>query len=95
MKVTDEELWKIAKKRAAFQQQLKLYVVVNILLWVIWYLTAYRNNVATNLLPWPVWPMVGWGIGLLFTYLDAYGNSKETTTQREFERLKQKQEQNQ
>ena len=38
-----------------------------------------------------VWPMIGWGIGLAFQYLDAYGGNKTDLVQKEYERLKNKQ----
>ncbi|MFM8301217.1 MAG: 2TM domain-containing protein [Gemmatimonadota bacterium] len=37
---------------------------------------------------WPLYATLGWGVGVLFTYLDAYGIFGKSLTEREFERLK-------
>jgi len=41
--------------------------------------------------PWPVWPMIGWGIGLLFHFLGAYVYPKSNAVEREYEKLKKEQ----
>ena len=61
----DPELWEIAKRRASFKSHLGVYIVVNIFLWAIWFLTA-DNDAGRGRYPWPVWSTLGWGIGLLF-----------------------------
>jgi hypothetical protein len=49
---------RIEAKRA-FRFHLALYLVVNLLLIVIWASTARGYF-------WPIWPMLGWGIGIAF-----------------------------
>lgn len=85
----DEALWQKAKKRAAFQRSLVFYFIINAFLWFIWWFTAGSrgNNLET---PWPIWSMLGWGIGLLFQYLNAYGGAKNDLVQKEYEKLKNK-----
>ena len=83
----DERLWRLAKKRAAFQHSLASYFIVNVFLWAIWYFTAGRRGINTGV-PWPVWVMLGWGIGLLFQYLNAYGGDKKDLVEKEYEKLK-------
>jgi hypothetical protein len=83
----DERLWRMAKKRAAFQHSLASYFIVHALLWAIWWFTAGKRGVNTGI-PWPVWPMMGWGIGLLFQYLNAYGGDKKDLVEKEYEKLK-------
>jgi hypothetical protein len=41
-------------------------------------------------LPWPVWLMVGWGIGLFFNYLGAY-KSCDNLAKKEYQKLTYKQ----
>lgn len=91
--IIDERLWRIAKKRASFKRSLTAYILVNLFLWAIWWLTIGRENGFTNLLnAWPIWPTLGWGLGIAFQYFDAYGDGdKQSATQREYERLKQQQ----
>jgi hypothetical protein len=87
----DEQLWRLAKKRASFQRSLAMYVIFSALFWVIWYVTAGRHG-GGGRIPWPVWPMLGWGIGILFQYMDAYGGSRRDLEEREYQKLKEKQD---
>jgi multidrug transporter EmrE-like cation transporter len=89
MEEKDHVLWRIAQKRANFQRSLVTYVVVMGLLWFVWWFTIGRKGINTDM-PWPVWAMIGWGIGLVFQYIGAYGSSKTDLAEREYERLKQK-----
>jgi hypothetical protein len=83
----NQELWKKAKKRAAFKIHLRSYVIVNGGLWIIYFLSAGQNW-SYNSFPWPVWPMLGWGIGLASHYFAAYGNHDELSiAQKEYEKL--------
>ena len=82
----DPELWEIAKRRASFKSHLGVYIVVNIFLWAIWFLTA-DNDAGRGRYPWPVWSTLGWGIGLLFHFLGAYVYSKENSAEKEYEKL--------
>jgi hypothetical protein len=56
-----------AKARAAFQRHLFTYAWVNGFLVVIWALTNFGGYF------WPVWPMLGWGIGLASHAFSVYG----------------------
>ena len=85
----DDKLWQIAKKRAGFQRNLASYFIVVGFLWAIWWFTAGRRGINTGI-PWPVWVMIGGGIGLLFQYLNAYGGSKKDLVEKEYEKLKNK-----
>ena len=46
---------------AGFRHHLRAYVMVNVLLVVIWLVTTGPGSH-----PWPVYPLLGWGIGLSF-----------------------------
>ncbi len=83
----DPQLWKIAKKRAAFKADLAIYFVVNAFLWLIWLLTI--DNYDGSTVPWPAWATAGWGIGMLFEYVEAYHYSKKDLAEHEYEKLKQ------
>jgi hypothetical protein len=86
----DERLWKIAGKRAAFKRQLISYILVNAFFWFIWWWGAGKDY---HGVPWPVYPLAGWGLGLAFSYFGAYGNDKNSLTEKEYERLRKQQEQ--
>ena len=87
----DEKLWQTAKKRAGFQRSLATYFIIIAFLWAIWWFTDGRNG--SHGVPWPAWVMIGWGIGILFQYLNAYGGSKKDLVDKEYEKLKKKQQQ--
>ncbi|KAA0989619.1 2TM domain-containing protein [Dyadobacter aurulentus] len=81
----DAVLWKKAKKRAAFKIHLRTYLIINAGLWLLYFFTHYPNF---NPIPWPVFPMLGWGIGLGMHYFTAYGNlDEDALAKREYERL--------
>ena len=85
----DENLWRLAKKRADFQRSLVSYFIVNAFLWFIWWFTTGRWGGNTDM-PWPTWVMIGWGIGLVYQYLNAYGGSKKDLVDKEYEKMKNK-----
>lgn len=77
----DDQLWQQAKARADFKTHFTTYIIINGLLWLIWLFTA---GVHTH--PWPMWPTLGWGIGLLFNYLAVY--KFPNSAEKEYEKLK-------
>lgn len=84
----DRHLWRLAKKRVSFRNHLSIYIIVNATLWIIWYLG--KRDVDHNGFPWPVWPMFGWGIGLLFNFIGAYVTTGSDAIEKEYEKLKNK-----
>ena len=91
--IKDPQLWKVAQKRAAFKYHVLIYFVMNLFFWTIWYISLRNNNTPLNerdTIPWPVWPMLGWGIGLFFNYIAAYRNN-DSLTDKEYQKLKNKQ----
>jgi 2TM domain-containing protein len=79
----DPYLWGIAKRRAGFKYHLTSYIVVISALWLVWYFTTEDS---TNYM-WPVWPTLGWGIGLTFHFLGAYVFPASNSVEREYEKL--------
>ncbi len=91
MENRDEQLWRIAKKRAGFKKQLAAYIIVNGFLWCMWIFTKGHSDfdeVGDSNFPWPIWCTLGWGIGLAFGYYNAYHSDKETDTMKEYQKLK-------
>ena len=87
----DPNLWQLAQRRASFKRHLATYLVINLFLWVLWYFTKgmYDSDYnGYNILPWPIWPMVGWGIGLTFHYISAYVSTGFSSVEREYNKLK-------
>ncbi len=89
----DPRLWKIAQKRATFKYHALIYFIINIFFWTLWYIKLRDTNdihIPPSSIPWPVWPMFGWGIGLVFHYLSTYRNN-DSLAEKEYEKLRNKQ----
>ena len=86
----DERLWKIAKARAAFKPSLIAYLVTNLFLWAIWFVTTEHHMGGT---PWPIWPSLGWGVGLAFQYFNAFHRDPFGDALREYDKLQAEKEQ--
>ncbi len=80
------ELWKVARKRAAFKKHLSTYTIVNIMMWLLWLITS------PGAFPWPLFVTLGWGIGISSHYLEAYGFSGRGLADREYDKLLKDQE---
>ncbi len=87
----DDRLWRIARKRASFKKSLFSYLVINAFLWGIWWFTSDRQA-GSGHYPWPIWVMLGWGLGLGFQYFDAYNGSKHDLATDEYKKLKKEEE---
>jgi len=76
-KNTDDEIYEEAKKiveeKKGFRTHFIVYLCVNALLVIIWAVTGRG-------FPWFVFPLGGWGIGVLFHFLNIYVFSRETDT---------------
>jgi multidrug transporter EmrE-like cation transporter len=92
MENRDEHLWRIAKKRAQFKKHLASYIIINGFLWAVWFFTdgITEMNDEFNGVPWPIWTTLGWGIGLAFSYYNAYMDNRENDTMREYQKLKER-----
>jgi hypothetical protein len=71
------------KKQRDFRSHLLVYVLVNTLLVVIWVMTDPHGFF------WPVFPIAGWGIGVIMNAWDVYGHQEitEEDIHREMDRL--------
>ena len=71
------------KKKRDFRTHLLTYVLVNGMLVVIWAVTGADFF-------WPIFPIVGWGIGVLLNAWDVYGRKPitEEEIRREQDRLR-------
>ena len=89
--MSEQEIYQLARKRVeekkGFFIHLILYIAVNIMLVFIW---AFADGGG---FPWFIFPLGGWGIGILFHFLGVFVFSKQTGWERrevakEVERLK-------
>jgi sterol desaturase/sphingolipid hydroxylase (fatty acid hydroxylase superfamily) len=82
----DEALWQIAKERVGFKRSVLSYVFVNLFLIGVWYFGSKENLDYF----WPIWPILGWGLGLVFQYLKAYQGNRINDVENEYQKLKNK-----
>jgi len=91
VEMSEEEIYKEARKRVeekkGFFIHLTIYIVVNIVLVIIWATTRAG-------FPWFIFPLAGWGIGVLFHGLGVFVFSRQTEWDRrqiekEAERIRQ------
>jgi len=88
---TEAELRELAlkrlKKRQDFRAHAVVFVVVNAFLWALWAVLSLTNGWT---FPWPIFPTLGWGIGLALNAWDVYGRKDITAAdvEREMEKLR-------
>ena len=91
-RMSEEELYQQAKKRVEekkeFYIHFAVYIAVNIMLVIIWAVTG-------DGFPWFVFPLCGWGIGILFHFLGVFvfsrrgmGSWERREVEKEVERLR-------
>ena len=87
-RMSEDDLYRLAGKRVeekkSFYIHLAVYVIVNIALVIIWWATGAG-------FPWFLFPLGGWGIGILFHFLGVFVFSQQSNWERkEIEREVQK-----
>jgi hypothetical protein len=89
----DPALWEIAQRRASFKGHLTAYIIVNSFLWAIWLFGGQRFDHGWDgrHYMWPIWPLLGWGIGLAFHFVGAYVFPKANLVENEYQKLRNKQ----
>jgi len=90
--MSEDEIYEQAKKRVeekkGFYIHFTVYVVVNIMLVLIWAFAAGRG------FPWFVFPLGGWGIGILFHFLGVFvfeRKSDRAAIEKEAEKIRREQ----
>ena len=90
--MSEDEIYEQAKARVeakkGFFIHLTVYIVVNIVLVLIWAFAAGRG------FPWFIFPIFGWGIGVIFHYLGVFifgGKSDRAAIEKEAEKIRREQ----
>jgi len=88
-KLSEEEIYEEAKKRVeakrGFYTHLTSYGVVNLMLIIIWAFPAGGGY------PWFLWPLGGWGIGLIMHFLQVFvwpSGGDKAAIEKEVEKIK-------
>lgn len=81
---------KIAREKVGFQIHFGIYIAVNLFLAAIWFFTTSPWG---SVFPWFIFPLAGWGIGIVGHFLGAYRGEGYVISleEREYRKLKQKQ----
>jgi uncharacterized protein YraI len=89
--LTDEQITKMAKARVAFKTHAMVYVLVNLFLAAVWFVTKDTAGVSIRAGPdsyyWPIWTHLGWGLGLAIHGFTTYGPGANML-QREEDRIR-------
>jgi hypothetical protein len=90
-RMTEEQIYEAARKRVeekrGFYTHFTVYIVVNIVLFLIWFFTGHG-------FPWFVFPLCGWGIGVIFHFLGVFvwgGQGSQAAIEREAEKIRRQQ----
>jgi hypothetical protein len=90
--MSEDKVYEQAKKRVQARKEffihLAVYIVVNIMLVLIWAFAAGRG------FPWFIFPLGGWGIGLLSHGLRVFvfeGRSDKAAIEKEAEKIRREQ----
>jgi hypothetical protein len=87
----DPYLWKQAKARVGFKVHVRTYLIVNAGFWLVWALTSYAFFPSTHsrwIFPWPLFTMIGWGIGLISHYFAVFrGGAERSMVEDEYQKL--------
>lgn len=107
--LTEEErvrrkIEKRLKERDEVRTHFAIYLMVNVLIWIIWFFTSnsdfmdFMSGASTEFpFPWAVFVTFGWGIGMFAHYIDyrnKYGagaDKREAYIQQEIDRVKARQ----
>ncbi|GAB3756042.1 2TM domain-containing protein [Spirosoma pomorum] len=83
------DLWKQAKERVGFRMHLRTYLIITIGLWLIWAVTLFALPFRPRFyFPWPLFPTLGWGIGLVSHYLSVYRrDNQRNMVEEEYQKL--------
>jgi hypothetical protein len=66
--ITETQIVEKAKRKLGFKIHFVIFLLTCPINWVIWFFTDTTYV-------WPIWPTLGWGIGILFHWLGVqYGD---------------------
>ena len=90
--MSDEQIYELAKKRVeekrGFFTHLTVYIIVNIMLILIWWFASGGG------FPWFIFPLGGWGIGIVIHALNTFVFGRKTNTaaiEKEAEKIRREQ----
>jgi hypothetical protein len=85
METMDHKIYEEAEARVGFRSHLKMFLLVNAGLWLLWYFLRAKDGYYDGF--WPIYSTFGWGIGIISHYLGVY-NKNSSAVEKEVEKLK-------
>lgn len=79
--IIEQRIFEQAKRKVGFKIHFTIFILLIPVNWIIWYFTD-RNYL------WPVWPLLGWGLGILFHYIGVYHADKFFSVDKEVEKIR-------
>lgn len=89
VRLSEDEMQKLAKARVGFRTHAMVYVIVNLFLAAVWLVTSRLASPAEAIPYWPIWPHLAWGIGLALHGFVVYGAASDWQ-RKEASRLRRK-----
>jgi|WetSurMetagenome_2_1015567.scaffolds.fasta_scaffold1601995_1 hypothetical protein len=86
--IIEQKIVEQAKRRVGFRIHLVVYLAVIFINWLSWAVTFHSYPDIKWIMIWPVYPTLGWGIGILIHYLTVFHTDKLFSVNKEVERLK-------
>ena len=83
----DKKLYEKAEARVGFKMHLRTYIIINVLIWIMWYLFGAINGDYHGFRP--IYPSLGWGFGLFSHFIGVYGGA-DNAVEKEFQKLKKR-----
>ncbi len=81
-------LMKTARERVAFKAHLTIFILGNVMIWLLWILLYYIFSVT---FPWALFPTLGWGVAIAYHYFKVY-KWNEKWIEQEYEKLLKEQQ---
>ncbi|WKN45650.1 2TM domain-containing protein [Tunicatimonas pelagia] len=79
----EQQIYERARRRVAFRIHLIAYVIGVLINWVVWVVYPTPHI-------WPIWPTLGWSIGIASHYLGVYHPGQIFSIDQEIERVVRK-----
>lgn len=78
--IIDDAIMYRAKRKVGFKIHLTIYLIMISINWMIWYFSK-------STYVWPIWPTLGWGIGIFFHWRGVYHSDKFLLGNKEVQNL--------
>lgn len=88
MEERNQQLWKLAKKRASTKRNGLVYLSIVVFLWLVWLSNNDFEFGKDMIYAWPKWPTLGLAIAFVLQYIDAYYKDDEALIEKEYNKLK-------